>query len=68
MVLNLKKSTDDGYDTDLIATDDHVRNALNKFRNHPNIITMKNKKKNNQIFSFGPITYDDVLKTKLLAL
>ena len=58
IVLNLKISADHGYDNDFIATDCQVINAVNKFRNHPS----KKKKKNDQSFSFGPVTYDDVLK------
>ena len=38
-------STDHGYDNDFIAIDDQVTNAVNKFRNHPSIIMIKNKKK-----------------------
>ena len=59
---NLKISTHHGYDNDFIATDDQVANAVNKFRNHSSIIMIKNKKKNEQGFSFGPETYDDILK------
>ena len=43
---NLKISTDHDYDNDFIATDDQVTNAVNKFRNDPSIIMIKNKKKN----------------------
>ena len=39
-----------------------LQSAVNKFRNHSSIIMIKNKKKNDQSFSFGPVTYDDVLK------
>ena len=39
-----------GYDKDFIATVDQVTNAVNKFRNHPSIIRITNKKKNNQSF------------------
>ena len=62
IVPNLKISTDHVYDNDFIATDDQVANAVNKFRNHSSIIMIKNKKKNDQSFSFGPVTYNDVLK------
>ena len=62
IVPNLKISTDHGYDNDSIATDDEVTNAVNKFRNHPSIIMIKNKTKNDQSFSFGPVNYDEVLK------
>ena len=51
-------STDHGYDNDFIATNDQVANAVNKFRNHSSIIMIKNKKKNEQSFSFGPVTSD----------
>ena len=66
IVPNLKLSTDHGYDNDFIATDDQVTNAVNKFRNHSSIIMIKNKKKNDQRFSFGPVTYGDVLKKLIL--
>ena len=56
-------STDHGYDdNDFSATDDQVTNAVNKFSNHSSIIMIKNKKKNDQSFSSGPVTYDNVLK------
>ena len=58
----MKISTDHGYDTDFNPTDDQVTNAPNKFTNHPRIIMIKNKKKNDQSFSFGPETFDDMLK------
>ena len=58
----MKISTDHGYDNDFIATDDQVTNAVNKSRNHSSIIMIKNKKKNDQRFSFGPVTDVDVLK------
>ena len=56
----MKISTDHGYDFN--TTDDQVTNAPNKFTNHPSIIMIKNKKKNDQSFSFGPETFDDMLK------
>ena len=58
----MKIPTDHGYDNDFIATDDQVTNAVNKSRNHSSIIMIKNKKKNDQRFSFGPVTDVDVLK------
>ena len=60
-------STDHGYDNDFIVNDDEVRDAVNKFRNHPNIIMIRNNSKNDKSFSFAPVTYDDVLaKVKTL--
>ena len=58
----MKIPTDHGYDNDFIAIDDQVTNAFNKFRNHSSIIMIKSKEKINQRFSFGPVTYDEVLK------
>ena len=60
----MKISTDGyhGYDNDFITTDDQVTNDVNKFRNHPSIIMRKKKKKNDQSFYIGRVTYDDVLK------
>ena len=58
----MKISTDHGYDNDFIAADDQVTNTVNKFRNHSSIIMIKNKEVTDQSFSFGPVTYDDVLK------
>ena len=62
IVPNLKIPTNHNYDTDFLVTNDQVANALNKFRNHPSIIMIKNKRKADQCFSFGPVTYDDILK------
>ena len=58
----MKISTDHGSDNDFIATDDPVTNAVNKFKNHSSIIMIKKQEKNDQSFSFGPVTYDDILK------
>ena len=58
----MKISTDHGNDNDFIATNDEVTNAVNNFKNHSSIIMIKSKKKNDQSFSFGPVTYDDVSK------
>ena len=66
IVPNMKISTDHGNDNDFIATNDEVTNAVNNFKNHSSIIMIKSKKKNDQSFSFGPVTYDDVLKKRKL--
>ena len=62
IVPNLKIPTNHNYDTDVLVTNDQVASALNKFRNHPSIIVTKNKRKADQCFAFGPVTYDDILK------
>ena len=64
IVLNLKIPTNHNYDTDFLVTNDQVANTLNKFRNHPSIFMTKNKRKTDQCFSFGPVTYDVTLKNK----
>ena len=64
IVLNLKIPINHNYDIDLLVTNDQVANALNKFRDHPSIIMIKNKRNANQCFSFGPVAYDDILKKK----
>ena len=62
IVPNLKIPINHNYDSDLLVTNDQVANALNKFRDHPSIIMIKNKRKAYQGFSFGSVTYDDILK------
>ena len=62
IVPNLKIPTNHKYDTDFLVTNSQVPNALNKFRNHPSIIMINNKRKTNQCFSFGPVTYANILK------
>ena len=62
IVPNLKIPTNHNYNTDFLVTNHQVENALNKFRNHPSIIMIKNKRKTNQCFSFGPVRYGDILK------
>ena len=64
IVPNLKIPTNHNYDTDFLVTNDQVTNALNKFRNHLSVVMIKNKRKIDQCFSFGPVTYDDILKKK----
>ena len=62
IVPNLKIRTNYNHDTDFLVSNDQVANALNKFRNHPSIVMIKNKRKTDQCFSFGPVTCDDILK------
>ena len=59
---NIKIPTNHNCDTDFLVTNGQVANALNKFRDHPSIIMIKNKRKTDQCFSFVPVTYDDILK------
>ena len=63
LIPNLKKPTNHN-DTDFLVTNELVANALNTFRKYPSIIMIKNKRKTDKCFSFGPVTYDDILKKK----
>ena len=66
IIPNLKISPNPNYDTDFIVINDQVTNALNKFRNHPSIVMIKTKRKIDQCFSFGPVTYDKILKKRII--
>ena len=68
IVPDLKIPTNHNYDTDFLVTNDQVVNALNKFRNHPSIVWINKKRKTDQCFSFGPVTYDDILKKNQIIL
>ena len=45
IVPNLKISQYHNYDTNFIVTNGQVTHALSKFRNHPNIVMIKSKRK-----------------------
>ena len=62
IVPNLKMPASHNDDTNFLVFNDQVVNALNNVRNYPSIIMIKNKGKADQCFSFGPVTYDDILK------
>ena len=51
-------------DTNFIVRNGQVVNALNKIRNHPSIVMIKNKRKIAQCFFLDPVTCDDILKNK----
>ena len=59
---DFKIPTNHNYDNDFLVTNDQVTNALNNFRRLPSIIMIKNRRKTDQCFFFGPVTYDDILK------
>ena len=63
IVPNLRIPTNHSYDANFLVTNDQVVNALNKLRNHPSIAMIKKKRKTDQqCYSFGPVTYEDMLK------
>ena len=54
------------YDNDFIVTNVQVANALNKFTNYLSIVMIKKKGKIDKCFSFGSVTYDDILKKQMI--
>ena len=64
IVPNLKILTNHNYDTDFLVMNDQVSNALTKYKNHLSIVMIKIKRKTDQCFSFGRLTYDDIVKNK----
>ena len=62
IVPNLKISMENNFDTEFVKTENPVLNAVNKYKNHPSIIMIKEKIKPIEKFSFFPVQYDDVLR------
>ena len=65
--MSFKTSTNHVYDTDCLATNDQVTCPLKRFKNHPSIIIIKNKKKHENmikvfLFFLGPVTHEAALK------
>ena len=55
---------ENNFDTEFVKTENTVLNAVNKYKNHPSVITIKEKIKPIKKFSFFPVQYDDVLRRK----
>ena len=62
IVPNLKISMENNFDTEFVKTENPVLNAVNKYKNHPSVIMMKEKIKPIEKFSFFPVQYDDILR------
>ena len=62
IVPNLKISMENNFDIEFIKTENPVLNAVNKYKNHPSVIMIKEKIKPIENFSFFPVQYDDVLR------
>ena len=62
IVPNLKISMENNFDTEFVKTENPVLNAVNKYKNHPSVIMIKEKIKPIETFSFFPVQYDDVLR------
>ena len=56
IIPKLQILTNHNYVTDFIVAIDQVANALNKFRNHPGIVMIKNRRKIDECFSFSTVT------------
>ena len=64
IVPNLKIPANQNYDIDFIVTNDQVVIALHKYTNHSSTVIIKKKRKIDQCFSLGLVTYDDILKKR----
>ena len=62
IVPNLKISMENHFDTEFVKTENPVLNVVNKYKNHPSVIMIKEKIKPIEKFSFFPVQYDDVLR------
>ena len=62
IVPNLKISMENNFDTEFVKTENPVLNVVNKYKNHPSVIMIKEKIKPIEKFSFFPVQYDDVLR------
>ena len=62
IVLNLKITIENDFDTNFLKMEDPVLNATCKYRNHPNVIIKKEKNKLQEKFSFSLAQYDYILK------
>ena len=64
IVPNLKIPANQNYDIDFIVTNGPVVIALHKFTNHSSTVIIKKKRKIDQCFSLGLVTYDNILKKR----
>ena len=62
IVPNLKISMENNFDTEFVKTENSVLIAVNKYKNHPSVIMIKEKIKPFEKLSFFPVQYDDVLR------
>ena len=62
IVPNLKIPMEQNINHDFTKTDEPVSSAINKFKNHPSIVTIKRKNNRSGKFSFSSVNYDDILK------
>ena len=53
---------ENNFDTGFVKTENSVLNVVNKYKNHPSVIMIKEKIKPIEKFSFFPVQYDDVLR------
>ena len=62
IVPNLKIPTNHGFGTDFLKTDEPVLNAINKYKNHPSVVMIRDKSDPHSQFSFSVVPYSEVLK------
>ena len=61
IVLNLKISPKENYETDVGNDKEPILNYINKFKNRPSIKVIKSRKKEEQTFTFSYVSYEEVL-------
>ena len=61
MVKNLKITINENIISDTNGIDNPVLKAIEKYKKHPSILTIKKISKNN-IFSFQKVSYEDIIK------
>ena len=62
IVPNLKISMENNFDKEFVKTENPVLSVVNKYKNHPSVIMIKEKIKPIEKFYFFPVQYDDVLR------
>ena len=60
-VPSLKISAKENYETDVGNDNELILNYINKFKNHPSIKVIKFRKKEEKIFTFNYVSYEEVL-------
>ena len=61
IVPSLKISLKENYEADVGNDNKPILNYINKFKNHPSIKVIKSKKKEEPTFTFGYVSYEEVL-------
>ena len=61
VVPSLKISPKENCETDVGNDNEPIFNYIKKFQNHPSIVVIKSRKKEEQTFTFSYVSYEEVL-------